>query len=184
MGMKIYKNGEWVEPTFIRKYSNGSWVDCEFAKRYSNGSWVEVWSTGRKLKLDTTILATGATYSLSSSTDNKTLNYNLVGAGDASNNVILAVNNPNGFGTSVTIQYTLKQTLNDALAGLYWLAGDRTTKLISHYSTITTDTTYNQTVTTNNATTLYLLIDAWKSYRISGSIGNIVINGEPITISV
>ena len=184
MGMKIYKNSSWVEPTFVRKYSNGAWVDCEFVKRYSNNSWVEVWSAGKKLKLNTTSLGTGATYTLSASTDNKTLNFNLKGAGDASNNVILAVNNPNGFGTSITIQYTLRQTLDDAYAGLYWLDGDRTRKLISHYSSITNDTSYNYTVTASNPTTLFLLIDAWKSYKISGSISNIIINGEAILFSV
>ena len=184
MGMKIYKNGAWVEPTFVRKYSNGAWVDCEFVKRYSNNSWVEVWSAGKKLKLNTTILGTGATYTLSASADNKTLNFSLNGAGDASNNVILAVNNPNGFGTSITIRYTLSQTLNDAYAGLYWLDGDRTRKMISHYSSIPNATAYNYTVTAENPTILFLLIDAWKSYKISGSIGNITINGEPIPFSV
>ena len=183
MGIKIYKNGAWVEPTFVRKYSNGAWVDCESVKRYSNGSWVDIWSTGKKLKLNTTILGTGATYTLST-TDNKTLNFSLNGAGDASNNVILAVNNPSGFGTNVTIKYTLSQTLDDAYAGLYWLDGDRTRKLISHYYSIPNATAYNYTVTADNPTTLFLLIDAWKTYRISGTIGNITINGEPILFSI
>ena len=184
MGMKIYKNGSWVDPTFVRKYSNGAWVDCEFVKSYSNSTWLEMWSNGKKLKLYTTILDPSAKYTLSTSNDNKTLNYSLVGGGDASNNVLLAVNNPSGFGTSIKIQYTLKQSLSDALAGLYWLSGDMTTKLISHFNTISNATPYSYTVNANNPTTLFLLIDAWRTYNISGEIGNVVINGEPILFTI
>ena len=184
MGINIYKNGYWVEPTFIRKYSNGAWIDCEFVKQYKNGYWVEVWSGKSTLRFYATILNDGATYTLTTTADNKTLNFSLNGAGDTSNTVILSVSNANGFGTNPTIKYTVKQTLTDMYAGTYWLDSDMKTKLISKYTSIASATTYTQTVTTNNATTLYFIIDAWKSYNISGEISNVFINGEPILFSI
>ena len=175
MAVSIYKNGAWVEPT-MKRYEDGVWVDCQFAKKYKDGAWVEVWIKGKKLSLFATNLGSGAVYTLSPSTDKKSLTYSLKGTGSTNNSVVLAVHSPNGFGNSVSIRYTLNQSIGSG--GTYWMGEDYVTILISHYGNISSPTTYNKTVSVNNPKVLYLLIDVVPNYTINGTISDIYINNE------
>lgn len=180
MAVSIYKNGAWIEPT-MKRYEDGEWVDCQFVKKYKDGAWVEIWSS-KKLSLFATNLGYGAVYTLSSSTDKKTLTYSLTGTGATNNSVVLAVYNLNGFGNNVNIRYTLKQTVG--LGGTYWMGEDYVTILINNSGNITSSTTYNNTVSVNNPKVLYLLIDVVPNYTINGVISDVYINGELILFSI
>jgi hypothetical protein len=182
MAVSIYKNGVWAKPTTIQRYVNGTWVSCQFVKRYENGAWIDVWSASQSFTLFNTNLGTGATYTLTPSTDNTALTYTLAGAGVTNNSVVLAVYDTNGFGNSVRIQYTLEQAVaTTGFGGTYFMGDDYSTILTGQDRAISYATAFDATVSVNNPKVLYLLIDTVSGYTISGVIRDVYINTKLIT---
>lgn len=185
--LEILKNGATQEAEIVECWKNGAVEEAEGVYAFKNGAEEKVFTTEEMFKFYGFNGNTdSSTYSYSVSDDGLSLEINVTNLtkdDSESSYLYFVIENPQGFGTEITVQYTLTMNVTSYMGAVTWLKGsdfsmiDSSLSAFRYYQSCTMQT-FTGSQTLNMAENkLYLSFDAYSDYDNTATISNVYING-------